>query len=114
MPSTRPGTYLTAGTLEPFVLQNATHWADALRGAGADVVMTERDGNYGDAFWQAELPLMVSWAAPNDKRLRHRDTRQPVLLRWPQAPRPVGRWSRRRCIRRWGCRPGRAGASGSG
>jgi S-formylglutathione hydrolase FrmB len=52
----------TAGTLEPFFLENATRWADALRGAGADVVMTERMGSHGDAFWQQELPLMVDWA----------------------------------------------------
>ena len=45
----------------PF-LENATRWADALRGAGADVVMTERDGSHGGAFWRAELPLMVAWA----------------------------------------------------
>jgi enterochelin esterase-like enzyme len=62
MPSALPRTYLVAGTLEPFFHQNATRWADALRDAGADVVMTERDGSHGGSFWQAELPLMVSWA----------------------------------------------------
>ena len=51
-----------AGTLEPFFLENATRWADALRGAGADVVMTERVGDHGDPFWQAEFVLMVGWA----------------------------------------------------
>ncbi len=54
--------YLVAGTLEPFFLKNATRWAVALREAGADVVMTERVGSHGDAFWREEFPLMVAWA----------------------------------------------------
>jgi enterochelin esterase-like enzyme len=54
--------YLVAGTLEPFFLQNANRWATALRDAGADVVMSERVGSHGDAFWQEEFPLMVEWA----------------------------------------------------
>ncbi|MBM7799987.1 enterochelin esterase-like enzyme [Microlunatus panaciterrae] len=62
LPSALPRTYLTGGTLEPFFLENATRWADALRGAGADVVMTERVGDHGDSFWQAEFTLMVAWA----------------------------------------------------
>jgi enterochelin esterase-like enzyme len=62
MPSPLPRTYLVAGTQEPFFLQNATRWADALRAAGADVMMTERAGGHGDPFWQAEFPLMVAWA----------------------------------------------------
>lgn len=62
LPGTLPRTYLTAGTLEPFFLENATRWADALRGADAAVVMTTRVGNHGDQFWQAEFPLMVAWA----------------------------------------------------
>jgi enterochelin esterase-like enzyme len=62
MPSPLPRVYLVAGTLEPFFLQNATRWAVALRGAGADVVMTERAGSHGDAFWTEEFPLMVAWA----------------------------------------------------
>jgi enterochelin esterase-like enzyme len=62
MPSPLPRVYLVAGTLEPFFHENATRWAEALRDAGADVVMTERDGSHGDAFWRAELPLMVAWA----------------------------------------------------
>jgi enterochelin esterase-like enzyme len=62
LPSPLPRTYLVAGTQEPFFLENATRWADALRDAGADVVMTERDGGHGDPFWQAEFPLMVAWA----------------------------------------------------
>jgi enterochelin esterase-like enzyme len=62
MPSALPRVYLVAGTLEPFFRENATRWADALRDAGADVVMTERDGSHGDAFWRTELPLMVAWA----------------------------------------------------
>jgi enterochelin esterase-like enzyme len=62
MPSPLPRLYLVAGTQEPFFRDNATRWADALRGAGADVVMTEREGSHGDAFWRDELPLMVAWA----------------------------------------------------
>jgi enterochelin esterase-like enzyme len=62
MPGSIPRTYLVAGTREPFFLENAARWADALRAAGADVVMTERSGSHGDAFWQAEFPLMVTWA----------------------------------------------------
>jgi enterochelin esterase-like enzyme len=62
MPSPVPRAYLVAGTLEPFFLQNAARWADALRDAGADVVMNQRPGSHGDAFWQEELPLMVAWA----------------------------------------------------
>lgn len=62
MPPSVPRTYLVAGTLEPFFLENATRWATALRDADADVVITERVGSHGDAFWQEELPLMVAWA----------------------------------------------------
>jgi enterochelin esterase-like enzyme len=57
-----PRTYLVAGTLEPFFAENATRWANALRGAGAEVEMTERVGNHGDPFWRDELPRMVAWA----------------------------------------------------
>jgi enterochelin esterase-like enzyme len=62
MPRSLPRAYLVAGTLEPFFLENATRWTAALRDAGADVVMTERIGSHGGAFWQEELPLMVAWA----------------------------------------------------
>jgi enterochelin esterase-like enzyme len=62
MPGLLPRAYLVAGTSEPFFLQNATRWADALRAAGADVVMSERAGSHGDAFWREEFPLMVAWA----------------------------------------------------
>ena len=62
MPNLLPRAYLVAGTLELFFLKNATRWADALRAAGADVVMTERVGSHGDAFWRDEFPLMVAWA----------------------------------------------------
>jgi len=62
MSSPLPRVYLVAGTLEPFFLENATRWAVALRDAGADVVMTERAGAHGDAFWREEFPLMVAWA----------------------------------------------------
>jgi enterochelin esterase-like enzyme len=62
MPSSLPRAYLVAGTLEPFFHENATRWATALRDAGADVVMAERIGSHGDAFWREEFPLMVAWA----------------------------------------------------
>ena len=62
MPKPLPRVYLVAGTLEPFFLENATSWAVALRDAGADVVMTERAGSHGDAFWTEEFPLMAAWA----------------------------------------------------
>ena len=62
MPSSIPRMYLVAGTQEPFFHENATRWATALRDAGTDVVMTERVGSHGDAFWGEEFPLMVAWA----------------------------------------------------
>jgi enterochelin esterase-like enzyme len=62
MPSQLPRVYLLAGTEEPFFLNNAARWATALRDTGADVVMTERVGSHGDAFWTTEFPLMVAWA----------------------------------------------------
>jgi enterochelin esterase-like enzyme len=62
LPGRIPRTYLVAGTLEPFFLGNATRWAAALRGAGADVVMSERVASHGPALWRAEFPLMVAWA----------------------------------------------------
>ena len=62
LPNPLPRVYLVAGTLEPFFRENATRWAVALRDAGADVVMTERVGSHGDAFWREESPLMVAWA----------------------------------------------------
>jgi enterochelin esterase-like enzyme len=66
MPSRIPRTYLVAGTQEPFFLANATRWAAALREAGADVVMKERVGAHGGAFWRKEFPLMVAWAFGRD------------------------------------------------
>ncbi|WP_238154904.1 alpha/beta hydrolase-fold protein [Kribbella soli] len=65
MPSPLPRVYLVAGTLEPWFMENAARWADALRDADADVVITEREGDHGDPFWQAEFPLMASWAFSN-------------------------------------------------
>jgi hypothetical protein len=62
MPNSLPRVYLVAGTLEPFFLENATRWAVALHEADADVVITERIGSHGDAFWSEEFPLMVAWA----------------------------------------------------
>jgi enterochelin esterase-like enzyme len=62
MPRPLPRTYLVAGTQEPFFLENTRRWANALRDAGADVVMNERAGSHGGAFWREEFPLMVVWA----------------------------------------------------
>jgi enterochelin esterase-like enzyme len=62
LPSSLPRAYLVAGTSELFFLENAARWANALRAAGADVVMNERPGSHGDPFWHEELPLMVVWA----------------------------------------------------
>lgn len=60
--SSLPPTYLVAGTREPFFLENALRWADALRGFGSEVVMKERDAGHDDVMWRAEFPKMVSWA----------------------------------------------------
>jgi enterochelin esterase-like enzyme len=62
MPSPLPRTYIVAGTQEPFFLENARRWARALRDADADVLMNERAGSHGGAFWREEFPLMVAWA----------------------------------------------------
>ena len=62
LPSPLPRTYLVAGTEEPFFLENAKRWADALREANAEVVMKERAGSHGGGFWREEFPLMVAWA----------------------------------------------------
>jgi enterochelin esterase-like enzyme len=62
LPGPLPRAYLMGGTREPFFLENATRWADALRAAGADVVLTERAGSHGGAFWREEFPLMTAWA----------------------------------------------------
>ena len=62
MPSPLPRTYLVAGTREPFFLENARKWAEALRNANADVVTNERAGSHGGAFWREEFPLMAAWA----------------------------------------------------
>jgi enterochelin esterase-like enzyme len=62
LPRSIPRTYLVAGTSEPFFLENAARWANALRAAGADVVMNERPGSHGGAFWREEFALMVAWA----------------------------------------------------
>ena len=62
MPSQLPRTYLVAGTLEPFFLDNAARWAAALRDAAADVVMSERVAGHEVAMWREEFPLMIAWA----------------------------------------------------
>ena len=68
LPNPLPRTYLVAGTEEPFFLENARRWSKALRGAGADVVMNERVGSHGGAFWREEFPLMVAWAFGRSKQ----------------------------------------------
>ena len=73
MPSPLPRTYLVAGTLEPFFLENAARWADALRDAGADVLMSERVAGHEDAMWREEFPLMIAWAFGRRVRLRGAD-----------------------------------------
>jgi enterochelin esterase-like enzyme len=65
MPGILPRVYLTAGTLEPFFLDTATRWAEALRTAGAAVQFSEQVGDHGDPFWQAEFVKMVNWAVAN-------------------------------------------------
>jgi enterochelin esterase-like enzyme len=62
LPSPLPRVYLVAGRQEQFFLDNATRWADALRNAEADVVMMQRDGEHGGAFWGEEFPQMIAWA----------------------------------------------------
>ena len=62
LPDPLPRVHLAAGRQEPFFLENAARWAEALRAAGADVVLTERDGEHGGAFWYEELPRMLRWA----------------------------------------------------
>jgi enterochelin esterase-like enzyme len=70
LPTPLPRTYLVAGTEEPFFVENARRWADALRDAGADVVMAERPGTHGGPFWREEFPLMVAWAFGHSPDLR--------------------------------------------
>lgn len=62
MPSPLPRFYLVGGKQEQWFLDHAIRWANALRNAGIDVVMMERDGEHGGAFWREEFPLMVTWA----------------------------------------------------
>lgn len=59
---TMPPTYLVAGTQEPFFLENAKRWADALRNDGKKVIFEERDAGHDDVMWRAELPKMIAWA----------------------------------------------------
>ncbi len=62
MPSRLPRTYLVAGALEPFFLENATRWAAALGDAHAEVVMSERSADHDEKMWRREFPLMIRWA----------------------------------------------------
>jgi pimeloyl-ACP methyl ester carboxylesterase len=56
MPSSLPRAHLVAGMQEPFFLENATRWADALRDAGAEIVVAQRVRSHGDAFRREEFP----------------------------------------------------------
>ena len=62
LPAPLPRTYLLAGDDEPFFVDNATRWAEALAAAGAEVTMATRPGEHGGSFWYHELPRMVAWA----------------------------------------------------
>lgn len=62
MPRPLPRFYLLGGKQEQWFLDNAIRWADALRDAGANVVIMEREGTHGGAFWSEEFSLMVTWA----------------------------------------------------
>jgi len=62
MPAPLPRTYLVGGKQEPWFLENAARWADALRDAGTDVMMAEREGSHGGDFWRTEFPRMLTWA----------------------------------------------------
>jgi len=60
-----PPTYLVAGIQEPFFLDNAVRWAEALKVKGKDVVLVKRNAGHDDAMWRAELPKMVAWGFSN-------------------------------------------------
>lgn len=62
LPKPLPRAYLVGGLQEPWFLENAARWASALKAAGADVALTEREGTHGGDFWRTEFPLMVAWA----------------------------------------------------
>jgi len=62
MPGSLPRTYLFAGTEESSSIENARRWANVLQDAAAEVVMNERAGSHGAAFWREEFPLTVAWA----------------------------------------------------
>lgn len=68
LPLKIPRTYLVAGKQEPFFLENAKKWAEALIEAGAEVVMKERDGAHGGKFWEEEFLLMIKWASQQERR----------------------------------------------
>lgn len=62
MPPTIPRTYLVAGNQEPFFLENALRWANALHDNGIECLMVKRDAGHDDNMWRAEFPMMASWA----------------------------------------------------
>jgi enterochelin esterase-like enzyme len=71
LPTPLPRVYLFAGSQEPFFLDNATRWASALRDAGTDVVIRERDVSHGAKLWRTEFPLMMNWAFRPSTRTTH-------------------------------------------
>lgn len=62
-----PPTYLVAGMQEPFFLDNALRWADALTVNGNEVIMEKREAGHDDLMWRKELPKMISWAFSKTK-----------------------------------------------
>lgn len=61
LPEKLPRFYFTAGLQEPWFAENARRWATALKSAGAEVLITDREGDHGDPFWQQEFVSMVKW-----------------------------------------------------
>ena len=53
----------------PFAYKNTA--IQMTRRAGAGVVMNERAGSHGGAFWREEFPLMVAWAFGRCMSVRH-------------------------------------------
>ena len=60
---------------EPFFLDNATQWAAALRDAGADVVMHEREGRTGPSC--GEQSSRSWWPGPSARPRERHANREP-------------------------------------
>lgn len=61
LPGQLPRTLPRRRNRKPFLLTNATRWADALHEPGGDVAVPERAGSHSDAFWKHEFLRMVAW-----------------------------------------------------